>query len=291
MNTQNQANQPPGSHQSNAGPLVLPLTTLDRTQLSLVGGKAASLGELIRAGFSVPGGFCVTTIAYALVSATLEPIWAELAGMRNDDIAHVVTQAELAAAARDAVLQASIPTSITGAITRAYLALGDEEPVAVRSSATAEDLPSASFAGQQETYLNIIGVEAVLTAVQRCWSSLWTERAVSYRRSLGIDPGAVRMAVVVQRMIVAQSAGVLFTANPLTGKRRQAVIDANPGLGEAVVSGAVNPDHFVINTTTGEIVERSIGDKRVAIQARVGGGTQRIEQANQSNESCLTDEQ
>src|SRR5437764_10193942 len=288
MNTQNQANQPPGSHQSNAGPLVLPLTTLDRTQLSLVGGKAASLGELIRAGFSVPGGFCVTTIAYALVSASLEPILAELARLRNDDAEDIAHQAELAAAARDAVLQSSIPTSITGAITRAYRALGNEEPVAVRSSATAEDLPSASFAGQQETYLNIIGVEAVLTAVQRCWSSLWTERAVSYRRSLGIDPGAVRMAVVVQRMIVAQSAGVLFTANPLTGKRRQAVIDANPGLGEAVVSGTTNPDHFVVTTATGEIVERRLGDKRVIIKGSPGGGTVRTESLDGSDSACLS---
>src|SRR5205823_11253662 len=283
MNTQNQANQPPGSHQSNAGPLVLPLTTLDRTQLSLVGGKAANLGELIRAGFPVPGGFCVTTIAYALVSATLEPIWAELAGMRNDDIAHVVTQAELAAAARDAVLQASIPTSITGAITRAYRALGDEEPVAVRSSATAEDLPSASFAGQQETYLNIIGVEAVLTAVQRCLTSLWTDRAVSYRQSLGIDPRTVRLAVVVQRIVDAQVAGVLFTANPLTGKRHQTVIDANPGLGEAVVSGATNPDHFVVNTATGEIIEHRLGDKQVVIRGAAGGGTPRVVQPGATN--------
>ncbi len=291
MNSQIQANQPPGSHQSDAGPLVLPLTTLDRTQLSLVGGKAANLGELIRAGFSVPGGFCVTTIAYALVSATLEPILAELAKLRNDDVEDIAHQAELAAAARDAVLQASIPTSITGAITRAYRALGNEEPVAIRSSATAEDLPTASFAGQQETYLNIIGVEAVLTAVQRCWSSLWTERAVSYRRSLGIDPGAVRMAVVVQRMIVAQSAGVLFTANPLTGKRRQAVIDANLGLGEAVVSGATIPDHFVVNTTTGEIVERRLGDKQIIIQATPGGGTRKIVADARTPEPCLSDAQ
>src|SRR5205814_4223304 len=188
----------------------------------------------------------------------LEPIWAELAGMRNDDIAHVVTQAELAAAARDAVLQSSIPTSITGAITRAYRALGNEEPVAVRSSATAEDLPSASFAGQQETYLNIVGIEAVLTAIQHCWASLWTDRAVNYRANLSIDPRTVRLAVVVQRMVDAQVAGVLFTANPLTGRRRESVIDANPGLGEAVVSGATNPDHFVVKTTTGEIIERHL---------------------------------
>jgi pyruvate,water dikinase len=288
MNSHNQANQPPGSHQSDADALVLPLTTLDRTQLSLVGGKAANLGELTRAGFSVPDGFCVTTIAYAMVSASLEPVLAELARLGNDDVAR---QAELAAAARAALLQASVPTSITEAITRAYQALGNEEPIAVRSSATAEDLPSASFAGQQETYLNIIGINAVLTAVQHCWSSLWTERSVSYRRSLSIDPGVVRIAVVVQRMVEAQCAGVLFTANPLTGKRHQVVIDANPGLGEAVVSGATNPDHFVVNMTAGEIVERRLGDKQTIIQATPGGGTQKIATNPRTAEPCLSDAQ
>ena len=118
----------------------------------------------------------------------------------------------------------------------------------MRSSATAEDLPFASFAGQQDTYLHVIGADAVLDAVRRCWASLWTDRAVVYRASNGIDPRSVRLAVVVQRMVAAEVAGVLFTANPVSGRRRQAVIDASPGLGEAVVSGAVNPDHFVVDT-------------------------------------------
>src|SRR5207249_6609004 len=134
-----------------------------------------------------------------------------------------------------------------------------------------------SFAGQQETYLDTVGSEAVLDAVRRCFASLWTDRAVSYRANLGIDQRSVRLAVVVQRMIESSVSGVLFTANPLTGKRRQAVIDANPGLGEAVVSGATNPDHFVVNTATAEIVERRIGDKRVIIRGTAGGGTKRTE--------------
>jgi pyruvate,water dikinase len=163
--------------------------------------------------------------------------------------------------------------------------------VAVRSSATAEDLPFASFAGQQDTYLNIVGEDALLDAVRRCWASLWTERAVSYRIRNHIDPHTVRLAVVVQRMIDVAVAGVLFTANPLTGRRRQAVIDASPGLGEAVVSGAVNPDHFVVNTVSGDIEERRLGDKRVSIQALPGGGTQRIERDGQSEHACLTDTQ
>jgi rifampicin phosphotransferase len=223
-------------------------------------------------------------------SAVLEAILAELTTSKAEDPAHL---AELAAAARTALLHAPVTTSVTAAITEAYHALfqGEPVPVAVRSSATAEDLPSASFAGQQETYLNIIGVEALLTAVQRCWASLWTDRAVSYRANLGLDPSSVRLAVVVQRMIDAEVAGVLFTANPLTGKRRQAVIDANPGLGEAVVSGATNPDHFVVNTTTGEVVERHPGDKQVIIRAAAGGGIQRTEQAGSRAEVCLSDAQ
>ncbi|GCE24237.1 hypothetical protein KDK_80370 [Dictyobacter kobayashii] len=175
----------------------------------------------------------------------------------------------------------------------AYVSLGSGLPlaVAVRSSATAEDLPFASFAGQQDSYLNIVGEEALLEAIRRCWASLWTERAVNYRQRNQIDPHCVSLAVVVQRMIEVEVAGVLFTANPLTGKRRQTVIDASPGLGEAVVSGAVNPDHFVVNTASGEIVERRPGDKRVLIQALPGGGTQRIERVAQSVQPCLTDQQ
>src|SRR5437588_593325 len=191
------------------------------------------------------------------------------------------------------ILATSMASSVTVAITEAYSALGNGEPiaVAVRSSATAEDLPFASFAGQQETYLNVIDIDAVLDAVRHCWASLWTDRAVSYRASNAIDPRTVHLAVAVQCMVEAKVAGILFTANPLTGKRRQAVIDASPGLGEAVVSGAVNPDHFVVNTTTGQIVERRLGDKRILVQATVGGGTQRVEKPIASNEPCLSDEQ
>ncbi|HVE68290.1 MAG TPA: PEP/pyruvate-binding domain-containing protein, partial [Solirubrobacteraceae bacterium] len=163
--------------------------------------------------------------------------------------------------------------------------------VAVRSSATAEDLPTASFAGQQDTYLNVVGDEAVLDAVRRCWASLWTDRAVSYRAGGGIDHRDVRLAVVVQRMVEATVAGVLFTANPLTGKRRHAVIDAAPGLGESVVSGAVNPDHFVVDKTTGAIVERCLGDKRMEIRPVAGGGTQRIEPEGRDDEASLSDDQ
>ncbi len=254
--------------------------------------RCIPLIELIRAGFAVPEGFCVTTAVYALLSesAGLEAMLTALATSRAEDAAWWT---ELAAAVRTALLQAPVPASVAEAITQAYQELGRREsvPVAVRSSATAEDLPSASFAGQQETYLNIVGIEALLDAVQRGFASLWTDRAVSYRHSLGIDPRTVRLAVVVQHMVDPQVAGVLFTANPLTGKRREIVIDANPGLGEAVVSGATNPDHFVVNTPTGEIVERRLGDKQVIVQAEACGGTQRVEQRGAGEEACLSDDQ
>ena len=272
--------------------LILPFSAIDRGALAVAGGKAANLGELVRAGFPVPGGFCVTTAAYDLVAADaeLETTLAELAETRPEDTARL---AELATEARSSLSDASVPDVLVQAIAEAYGDLGDGAPVpvAVRSSATAEDLPQASFAGQQDTFLNVLGAESVLDAVRRCWASLWTARTVSYRATNGIDPHSVRLAVVVQRMVDAAVAGVLFTANPVTGKRRQAVIDASPGLGEAVVSGAVNPDHFVANTATGEIVERRLGDKRVAIIAGSGGGTERVEHAAREDRVSLSDGQ
>jgi pyruvate,water dikinase len=270
--------------------LILPFTAIDRGALAVAGGKAANLGELVRAGFPVPAGFCVTTAAYELVAADagLGPTLAALAGARPEDTARL---AGLAKEARSYLSDASVPDFLRQAIVEVYEGLGDGVPVAVRSSATAEDLPQASFAGQQDTYLNVVGVESVLDAVQRCWASLWTDRAVSYRATNGIDPHSVRLAVAVQRMVDASVAGVLFTANPVTGRRRQAVIDASPGLGEAVVSGMVNPDHFVVNTATGEIVERRLGDKRVAIMAGSGGGTERVELDAGEDGASLSDGQ
>ncbi|MFF2485626.1 PEP/pyruvate-binding domain-containing protein [Microbacterium sp. NPDC058062] len=224
---------------------VVDLAELSADDLATVGGKAANLGELIRAGFDVPPGFCVTTEAYrrAVRGSAVE------SGTITD-----------AAAARTAVLEAPFPYEVTRAVREAYDRL---EPgagaVAVRSSATAEDLPGASFAGQQDTYLNVAGVDDVLDAVHRCWASLWTDRAVAYRTAQGIDGAGVALAVVVQRMVDADSAGVLFTADPVTGRRRQAVLDAARGLGEAVVSGSVDPDHFIIDTATGRILDRRPG--------------------------------
>ncbi|MGQ0718051.1 MAG: PEP/pyruvate-binding domain-containing protein [Pseudonocardiales bacterium] len=257
--------------------LVLDLGCLGAQLLPVVGGKAANLGELIRAGFPVPPGFCLTTAAYQQIAAdALDPGAPDAAG--------------LAERARAAVLASPVPGVVADAVDRAYRALGDDVPVAVRSSATAEDLPWASFAGQQDTYLNIIGADAVIDAVRRCWASLWTDRAVSYRATNGIDHATVRLAVVVQRMIEPRVAGVLFTADPVTGHRRHTVIDASPGLGEAVVSGAVNPDHFVVDAT-GAVLERRLGDKRVAVRSLPGGGTEHVARPADAEQPCLSDGQ
>ncbi|HEX8037354.1 MAG TPA: PEP/pyruvate-binding domain-containing protein, partial [Ktedonobacterales bacterium] len=191
--------------QPRAQPLLLSLTDLNRDALPLAGGKAANLGELLRAGLPVPPGFCITTVAYTLAAeqAGLDPILAaHTPPTASDDEPSLTALAQSAAAC---LLSAPILPTIAEEIVTAYQALGDGKPVAVavRSSATAEDLPGASFAGQQETYLNIIGAEAVLDAVRKCWASLWTERAVTYRDHLGIDQRSVRLAVVVQCMVEA----------------------------------------------------------------------------------------
>jgi len=273
------------SNMEAAQPLVLDLAAVDASLLPVVGGKAANLGELIRAGLPVPPGVCVTTEAYRQVAATAAIDFDALDTAGGEDLKQV------AGRAREALRAAPIPAPIAQAVVAAYARLGEDVAVAVRSSATAEDLPYASFAGQQDTYLHVIGPDAVLDAVRRCWASLWTDRAVVYRATNGIDHRAVRLAVVIQRMVEAEVAGVLFTANSVTGRRRQAVIDASPGLGEAVVSGAVNPDHFVVDTDRGEIVERRLGDKRLEVRSLPGGGTKHVERDASADSACLTDEQ
>src|SRR6478735_12768051 len=257
--------------------LVLALTEIDRTMISRVGGKAANLGELTQAGFAVPQGFCVTTDAYREVveRADLDRLLAATGDGASAGVA-VPSGNALAEAARELILRAPMPDHIGRAILDADAGMGDRAMVAVRSSATAEDLPFASFAGQQDTYLGVLGAEQLLDAVRRCWASLWTDRAVAYRGTQQIDHRGARLAVVVQAMVHSETAGVLFTANPVTGRRREAVIDASPGLGEAVVSGAVTPDHLVVDTASGRILESRVGEKGLAIRAVPGGGTERV---------------
>lgn len=318
--------QHPESSQSGGPPaasgadLVVDLRRLSAGMLAQVGGKAANLGELLSAGLPVPEGFCLTTDAYRLVTGAPDAVNPELAavhaalrtaqgGAGQPDSAAPETPANgipapetstldnpaldipaLAAKARAAVVSAMLPPEVSAAVERAYGQMGPDVPVAVRSSATAEDLPFASFAGQQDTYLNVVGAAAVLEAVRKCWASLWTDRATTYRASLGIDPAEVALAVVVQRMADVETAGVLFTANPITGRRNEAVIDASPGLGEAVVSGAVNPDHFVVDPAAGRVLERRQGDKKIAVLAVPGGGTHTVDATDHAG-FCLTDRQ
>jgi rifampicin phosphotransferase len=283
---------------------VLDLLSLDGGMLALVGSKAANLGELTRAGLPVPPGFCVTTAAYRRATAPTE-LATICAVLAETDPADASALAAQAARAREAVMAAAVPGDVAETVAAAYAAMADRAdatdgpartdgtatPVAVRSSATAEDLPTASFAGQQDTYLNVVGPASVLDAVHRCWASLWTDRAVTYRAVNGIDHTAVELAVVVQRMVDAEVAGVLFTADPVTGRRHRAVVDASPGLGEAVVSGAVNPDRFVVDVDTGEIVERQTGDKRVEVRAVTGGGTEQVSRTTAQDSASLGDAQ
>lgn len=264
--------------------LIESLDDLDAGSLAELGGKAVNLGALLAAGFPVPGGFCITTLAYGLaVEDRIDPLLSELAAA--DDLQPV------AGRIRQVVLDLPMPDEVADAVLQSYGRLGVDIPVAVRSSATAEDLPFASFAGQQDTYLNIVGRDALLDAVRRCWASLWTDRAVDYRARNGIDQGSVRLAVVVQEMVSAATAGVLFTADPVTGTRNHTVIDASPGLGEAVVSGAVNPDRFVVDSTTGDILQRRIGDKRMLIRARADGGVERVDLGAGKHEPSLGEDQ
>ncbi len=252
-------------------PLVLRFEEIDAGMPPLVGGKAANLGVLTAAGFPVPPGVCLTTEAYRRVTERSGSLEAVLDALEVTSLTDARALAELAGTARAAVLSAPVPEEVADAVRRSA-----HGPVAVRSSATAEDLPDASFAGQQDTFLNVVGPEAVLDAVRRCWASLWTDRAVAYRAANGIAHRSVRLAVVVQEMVQAEVAGVMFTADPVTGRRRQAVIDAAPGLGEAVVSGAVNPDRFTVDVATGRITDRRAGDKRLAVRSLAGGGVEHV---------------
>ncbi|MFI6855067.1 rifamycin-inactivating phosphotransferase [Streptomyces sp. NPDC050416] len=270
---------------------VRDLQETDETQVAVVGGKGAHLGRLSRIeGVRVPAGFCVTTEAFRRIMAeapSVDDLLDRLSRVNPDDREAVRT---LSAQIRRAIEDIAIPDELAAAITGALARHGEQAAYAVRSSATAEDLPTASFAGQQDTYLNVVGQEAVLRHVSRCWASLFTERAVTYRRRGGIDHRTVRMAVVVQRMVFPQAAGILFTADPVTGNRKVATVDAGFGLGEALVSGLVNPDVFKVRD--GEVVARTIAAKQRAVHALPAGGTHEVAIDEQRREQpALTDEQ
>ncbi|MFJ9419357.1 rifamycin-inactivating phosphotransferase [Streptomyces sp. NPDC101227] len=270
---------------------VLGLQEVDETQVAVVGGKAAHLGGLSRIeGIRVPGGFCVTTDAFRRIMAeapSIDDRLDELSRLNPDDREAIRT---LSARIRRTIEGIAIPGDLAAAITRALARLGEQGAYAVRSSATAEDLPTASFAGQQDTYLNVVGPTAILQHVSRCWASLFTERAVTYRQRNGIDHRTVHMAVVVQQMVFPHAAGILFTADPVTGNRKVATVDAGFGLGEALVSGLVNPDVFKVRD--GEIVAKSIAAKQRAVHALPAGGTQEVAiDAQRQEQPALTDDQ
>lgn len=235
-----------------------------QAKLETAGGKGASLARLSRAGLPVPDGFHVVTAAYQQYVAEndLKPII--MGALEKVDLSQPATLEIASSTIRDKFVQGQIPADITDAISQAYENMpGDHPVVAVRSSATAEDLPDLSFAGQQETFLNIHGIPAVLDAVKRCWGSLWTARAIGYRMQHGIDQNSVSLAVVVQLLVHAEAAGILFTANPVTGQREQAMITAAWGLGEAIVGGMVTPDTLVMDKVTGRVLGRETADKQV----------------------------
>src|SRR5690349_17439030 len=241
---------------------VVPLDALGRDAIERGGGKGANLGELIAAGLPVPPGFCVTTAAYrqAVVATGLaRAIDGALHDVRPDDPASAER-----AAARIAVLfqDLQLPEDLGEEILGAYRTLG-MPPVAVRSSATAEDLPGASFAGQHATSLNVRGADELLDAVRDCWASLWSARALAYRERRGFRHDRIAIAVVVQRLIVAEVSGVLFTANPVNGARDEIIVNAAPGLGEAVVGGSTTPDSFVLDRATLTVRERRAGRQEV----------------------------
>jgi phosphohistidine swiveling domain-containing protein len=253
------------------------LSLADRSaELELVGGKGASLARLARTGFPVPAGYHLTTSAYQrfVDENGLQPQILEIINQIDANDPGQLEKASLEIS--NLISRAEIPAEVAHAIVRAYASLAGSSPaVAVRSSATAEDLPEASFAGQQETYLNVSGPTALLEATRKCWASLWTARAIGYRHKQNIAPQDVSLAVVVQLLIPAEASGILFTANPVNGDRDQILINASWGLGEAVVGGLVTPDTITVDKHSGEILTREVAVKKIQT-VRVNGGTQEM---------------
>ncbi|OSX97544.1 phosphoenolpyruvate synthase [Bacillus nitratireducens] len=261
---------------------VLDFQEIEKTQLFLVGGKGLNLGELSNIqGIQVPEGFCVTTVGYEKAieqNEAFQDLLNQLTMLKIEDRNQI---GEISKKIRETIMAVKITSDVEKAVTHYLSRFGNEHAYAVRSSATAEDLPYASFAGQQDTYLNIIGKEAILQHVRKCWASLFTERAVMYRIQNGFEHSQVSICVVVQKMVFPQASGILFTADPITSNRKVLSIDASFGLGEALVSGLVSADNYKVKE--GEIVGTMIATKKLAIYALKEGGTEtgQIEPAQQ----------
>lgn len=270
---------------------VLGFEDIDKTKLALVGGKGANLGELFRIdGIRVPDGFCISTEAFKRIigeTSSISQLLDQLSLLRVEDRDKI---GKVSGEIRRVIEGIAIPPDIREEIARFLSRLGEENAYAVRSSATAEDLSTASFAGQQDTYLNIIGTEAILRHISKCWASLFTERAVTYRLENGFDHRKVYLSVVVQRMVFPEVAGILFTADPITSNRKVLSIDAGFGLGEALVSGLVNADSYKVRN--GKVIDKKISTKKLAIYALKDGGTEEQEiKPERQNRQALTDEQ
>lgn len=269
---------------------VVTLATIDRTQQALAGGKGANLAALTRIdGIRVPDGFCITTPAFDRIvqQASIAALLDELAKLGTGDGAAI---ARVSAEIRARIEATVVPADIYEAIANHVRALGEGDAWAVRSSATAEDLPGASFAGQQDSYLNISGINSIVKHVSKCWASLFTERAVTYRIRNGFDHRAVSLAVVVQKMVFPEASGILFTADPVTSHRKLTSIDAGFGLGEALVSGLVNADHYRVRG--GKVIDKKISAKNMAVYAAATGGTEhRDVPPGQQEQQVLTDRQ
>jgi pyruvate,water dikinase len=270
---------------------VLGFQDIDKTKIMVVGGKGANLGELSKIeGIRVPDGYCISTEAFKRIigeTPSINELLDRLSLLKVEDRDKI---GELSGEIRRVIEGIAIPQDINQEIARLLSRLDEKNAYAVRSSATAEDLPTASFAGQQDTYLNIIGKEAIYQHISKCWASLFTERAVIYRIQNGFDHRKVHLSVVVQKMVFPQVAGILFTADPVTSNRKVLSIDASFGLGEALVSGLVNADIYKV--CNGKVIDKKISTKKLAVYALKDGGTKEQEiEPERQNRQALTDEQ
>ena len=267
-----------------------PLSTKNDA-LEVVGGKGRSLAKMANAGFHVPGGFLVTTAAYRGF-VTDNNLQDQILGLAKPAVVEGRASFEQPSTGIQTLFaDIGLAPEVTAEIRQAYEALDGQPPVAVRSSANAEDLPGLSFAGQQETFLNVTGTDAVVAAVKNCWASLWTAQAISYRHQNGIDQDSVAMAVVVQVMVPSEVSGILFTANPATGERNEIIINASFGLGEAVVSGQVTPDTYVVDKAATAVKETMIGPKEQKIVSDGEQGVRMVDvSASERDQSSLSDD-
>ncbi len=269
---------------------VLELKEVDKTKLHIAGGKAANLGEMINIEtIRVPDGFCISTEAFKEIIeiSEVDKLLDQLSLLKVEDRDKII---KLGNAIRGFIEDVIIPQNIRDEIILHLSRFGEQNAYAVRSSATAEDLPTASFAGQQDTWLNVIGIDAILKHISKCWASLFTERAITYRIQNGFDHHKIYLAVIVQKMIFPQAAGILFTADPITSNRKMLSVDAGYGLGEALVSGIVNSDNYKVHN--GKITNKKIADKRLAVYAVKDGGTKEQKIAVEyRHKPVLTDEQ